>query len=359
MKKSWSAGFALKMLCCGGSVLALAVLPARFVPSALPDAKAAQVRAVNIALRQAVGRVVFCVTKDTVIIAGADDGAAAALRAPGSTPPRPPAIAPLGAGRVAVVLGASDWTRDDGEPVRLDEALPAIARKAISAIEKADPLDQSAGDIEAIGVELLEFVRPFVDDIHYKLDLREDEPLIQVLLAGYTEGYGPEIWDLQYRVQQRNLGNDYWATRPLRPSYHQLYPPEKGQPRTFIEAQYPAQLAPLNLARAAQADPGVIPIRNSSKDISEAVANILNGESNKAATRPAEDFLRLALPAVAGAQAKLAIAAIDQRYRFEWLLAPENALPEPAETNAQPGTLRQQEQTERPSLRKGGPPITQ
>ncbi len=105
-KKSWGAGFALKMLCCGGGVLVLAVLLARFVPSALPDAKAAQVRAVNIALRQAVGRVVFCVTKDTIVIAAVDDGAAAALRAPGSTPPRPPAIAPLGAGRVAVVLGA-------------------------------------------------------------------------------------------------------------------------------------------------------------------------------------------------------------------------------------------------------------
>ena len=135
-KKSWGAGFALKMLCCGGGVLVLAVLPARFVPSALPDAKAAQVRAVNIALRQAVGRVVFCVTKDTIIIAAADDGAAAALRAPGSTPPRPPAIAPLGSGRVAVVLGALDWTRDDGEPVLLDEELPAMARKVISSTAK-------------------------------------------------------------------------------------------------------------------------------------------------------------------------------------------------------------------------------
>ncbi len=118
----------------------------------------------------------------------------------------------------------------------------------------------------------------------------------------------------------------------------QLYPPEKGQPRTFIEAQYPAKLTPLNLARAAQSDPGVIRIRSSSQEISEAVTAILNGESNKAATRPAEDFLRLAIPVVAGAQAKLAVAAIDQQYRFQWLLAPENAPPAPAETNAQPGT---------------------
>jgi hypothetical protein len=348
MRKSWRAGFALRILCCGGVALALAGMLGTLVPSALPPAKAAQVRAVNIALRQAVGRVVFCVTKDTIVVAAADDGAAAALWAPGSTPPRLPAIAPLGAGRVAVVLGATDWTRDDGEPVLLDEELPAVARKVISATEKADPLDQSANDIEAIGVALLEFVRPFVDDIHYKLDLAADEPLIEVLLAGYAEDYGPEIWDLRYRVQQRNLGNDYWSTRPLRPSYYQLYPPEKGRPRTFIEAQYPAKLPPLGLARAAQSDPAVIPIRNSSPEISAAVTAILNGESNKADTRPAEDFLRLALPVVAGAQAKLAIAAVDQRYRFQWLLTPENAPPAPAETG----------EPERPSLRKGGPPMT-
>jgi hypothetical protein len=323
------------------------VLAATLVPSALTDAKAQQVRAVNIGVRKAVGRVVFCVTKDTIVIAAADDGAAAALRAPGSAPPRMPAIAPAGAGRIAVVLGATDWTRDDGEPMLLDQELPAIARKVASMTEKVDRLDQSATDIESIGVELLEFVRPFVDDIHYKLDLADDEPLIQVLLAGYTEGYGPEIWDLRYRVQQRNMGNDYWATRPLRPSYHQLYPPEKGQPRTFIEARYPAKLAPLGLARAAQSDPAVIPVRNSSPEISGAVAAILKGESNKADTRPAQDFMRLALPLVAGGQAKLAIGAIDQRYRFQWLLEPENAPPAPAE----PG------EPERPSLRKGGPPI--
>ena len=346
MRKSWRAGCALKIWCWGGGALGVAAVLCTFVPSALPPAEAAQVRAVNIALRQAVGRIVFCVTKDRIVVAVADGGAAAALQAPGNTPPRPPAIAPLGAGRVAVVLGATDWTRDDTKPVLLDEELPALARKVFGAETKVDPLDQSATDIESIGVALLEFLRPFLEDIHYKLDLAADEPLVEVLLAGYTEGYGPEIWDLRYRVQQRNLGDDYWQTRPLRPAYYQLYPPEKGQPRTFIEAQYPAQLPPLALARAAQSDPAVIPIRKSSQEINEAVTRILNGESNKADARPTEDFLQLALPAMAGAQAKLAMAAVDQQRRFQWLLAPENA-PPPAE-NVEPG---------RPSLRRGGPPM--
>jgi hypothetical protein len=331
------------------------------IASAPPAASAAQVRVPKIALRQATGRTVFTITKDTMVVAAVDDGAAAALRAPGSTPPRMPGMTPLGGGRMAVVMGATDWTRDDGTPVLLGEEMPAMARKVFSATQNAGPLDQSANDIEAIGVTVLEFVRPFVNDIHYKLDLAEDDPLIEILLAGYTDGYGFEIWDLKYRVTQRNLGNDYWDTRPVRPAYYQMYPPDKGKPRTFIEAQYPAKLAPLNLARAAQSDPAVARIRSSSKEINDAVTSILNGESNKANTRATEDFLRLALPVVAGAQAKLAIAAIDQQERFQWLLAPENAPAAPAQTSSQPGQppLRQQEQTDKPSLRRAGPPTTQ
>jgi hypothetical protein len=357
MRRPRRAGVAAGFLCCGTGMLGMAALLAVFVPPVAPPARAAQVRAVNMALRRAAGRVVFCVTKDTIIVAAVDDGTATALPAPGGAAPRLPAIVPLGAGRVAVVLGATDWTRDDaGKPTLLDEELPAMAGRVFSAAEKLAPLDQSATDIESLGVTVLEFVRPFVADIHYQLDLAPDEPLIEVLVAGYTEGYGPEIWDLHYRVQQRNLGSDYWDTRPLRPSYYQLYPPEKGQPRTFVEAQYPAKVAPLGLARAALSDPAVARIHSASPDIDETIAAILKGESNKAETRPTEDFLRLAIPAVAGAQAKFAVAAIDQQYRFQWVLAPEDAPAAPAETSAQPGTLRQQEQTERPSLRRAGPP---
>lgn len=348
------AGIAGCVGCALGLCALALILLGRFVS---PVRAAPQVRAVNIALRQAVGRVVFCITKDTMIVAAVDDGAAAALRAPNATPPRMPAIAPLGAGRVAVVLGATDWTRDDGQPVLLDEEMPALARKVFSATEKLDPFDQSANDIESIGVTILEFVRPFVTGIHYKLDLAADEPLIEVLIGGFTDGYGFELWDLKYRVAQRNLGNDYWDTRPLRPSYFQLYPPEKGQPRTFVEAQYPARLEPLALARAAQSDPAVAPIRNSSPQINEAVTAILNGESNKANTRPTEDFLRLAIPVVAGAQAKLAVGAVDQQQRFQWLLAPENAPAIPAETSAQPGQPATGE-PQRPSLRRAGPATT-
>jgi hypothetical protein len=190
--------------------------------------------------------------------------------------------------------------------------------------------------------------------------LEPDEPLVQLVLAGYTEGYGPEVWDVRYRVEQRHLGNDYWETRLARPAYYQLYPPEKGEPKTFVEVRYPQTVAPLDLARAAQSDPAIQGIRNSSRDIGNAVAAILQGESNKADARPTEEFLRLAIPAVAGADARLTMATVDQRFKFAWVLAPENApTAPPEEASTEPATLRQQEQIERPSLRRAGPPTTQ
>jgi hypothetical protein len=345
-------------------ICSLAVILALFAQTAPAPASAAQVRAVTVSVRQAAGRVVFCVTKDTILIAAVDGGSPPSSRLPGDLAPHPPAVVPLGNGRVGVVMGATDWMRDSGKPTLLDQELPALLRKA-SASSRAsaaiDPRNPTADDLESIGVTVLEFLRPFVTDIHYKLDLAADQPIVEIFLAGFTAGYGPEVWDLKYRVQQRDLEGGYWDTRPLRPSYYQLYPPEKGQPRTFIESRYPDKLAPLNLAAAARSDPAVSRIRGASQDVDQAVTNILNGESAKANTRPTEDFLRLAVPAIAGAEAKLAVAALDQFLRFQWVLAPENAPPAPAETSAQPsqpGGGTRTIQTDRPSLGRGGPATT-
>jgi len=324
----------------GGVLLLAAILAALMLwPAPVMHAVPQQLPG-GMVIKQATGRVVFCVTKDTIVIATADGG--------GPAGSRPPAIAPLGAGHVAVVLGAVDWTRRGADkPAQLDAELPAMAQQVVRSAAPADQLDQ-ANDIESIGVTLLEFVRPLISEIHYKLDLAADEPLIELLLAGYTEGYGPEIWSLRYRVQQRNLGNDYWDTRPLRPAYYQLFPPEKGQPQTFVEAQYPTKLSPLGLLRATQSDAAIARIRNSSEEINEAVTAILNGESKKAAARPVADFLRAVIPVVAGSQAKMAIATVDAQFRFQWALAPED--PQPLPTDTRPP------EPERPSLRRAAPP---
>src|SRR5205823_6246613 len=109
----------------------------------------------------------------------------------------------------------------------------------------------------------------------------------------YVPGYGPEIWNVQYRVRQQNLGNDYWETRPLRPAYDQLYPPEKGQPRTFMEVRYPAmQPDPTLLSQLQRHDAEFDRIAKASVDVTQAMTLVAGGESQKAHEAGVETYLR-------------------------------------------------------------------
>jgi hypothetical protein len=308
---------------------------------ALPANLSAQEnRGGEIVANLATGRVVFCVTHDAIIVAATGGG--------GEVGSRPPAMLPVSSGRIGILLGAIDWTAPDtAKATRLDSELPAVAAKALRR-PKQKPA-QELSEIEDIGVGVLELIRPLVDQIHHKLDLAPDEPLVELILADYVQDYGPEIWNLQYRVRQENLANDYWQTRILRPAYIQLYPPEKGEPRTFIEADYPANIPQLRLTeRLAQPDPQFDRIAHSSRDVSEAVAFIAAGNSPKAGSSPTSDFMRAAIPLAGGNEQNLIMAVLDMNRGFQWLLAPQESIP-PGKTQTQPT------EPDAPSLRKRGP----
>lgn len=204
-------------------------------------------------------------------------------------------------------------------------------------------------EIEEIGIAVLEVLRPLVTQIHHKLDVTPDYPLVELLLADYVEDYGPEIWSVQFQIRQENLGNDYWSTRVLRPAYHQLYPPEKGQPHTFVEVQYPKNATqPGLLDRLARHDPDIEKIRTGSADLTKAMDLVASGTSEKAIAAPVTDFLRAAMPAVAGNSRPIVMALLDASRGFQWTIPPQEAPPPPAETKpAEPGA---------PSLRKYTPP---
>ena len=288
----------------------------------------------------ATGRVVFCVTHDGIIVAATSGG--------GEVGSRPPAVLPVSSGRIGILLGAIDWTAPDtGKATRFDAELPAVAANALRR-PRQKPAEEPS-EIEDIGVGMLELIRPLVDQIHHKLDLAPDEPLVELILADYVQNYGPEIWKLQYRVRQENLANDYWQTRILRPAYVQLFPPEKGQPRTFIEADYPANTPQLRLAeRVAQPDPQFDRIAHSSRDVSDAVALIAAGNSIKARSSPVSDFMRAAIPLAGGNEQTLVMALLDMDRGFQWLLAPQEPIP-PGKTQTKPA------EPDAPSLRNRGP----
>jgi len=318
-------------------VLAFALCQLIVLPRGL---RAQENQGAEIVANLATGRVVFCVTHDAIIVAATSGG--------GEVGSRPPAVLPVSSGRIGILLGAIDWTAPDtAKTTRFDSELPAVAANALRRPSQKPA--QEPTEIEDIGVGVLELIRPLVDQIHHKLDLAPDEPLVELILADYVLDYGPEIWNLQYRVRQENLANDYWQTRIMRPAYIQLYPPEKGQPRTFIEADYPANIPRLQLSeRLAQPDPQFDRMAHSSREISQAVAFIAAGSSTKAASSPTSDFMRAAIPMAGGDEQNLLMAVLDMNRGFQWLLAPKEPIP-PGKTQTKPS------EPDAPSLRNRGP----
>jgi len=306
---------------------------------ALPLTLAAQEnQGTEIVANLATGRVVFCVTRDAIIVAATGGG--------GEVGSHPPSVLPVSAGRIGVLLGAIDWTEPGtGKNTRFDAYLPTVAADALRR-PRQKPTEEPS-EIEDIGVGMLEEIRPVVDQIHHKLDLAPDEPLVQLILADYVQNYGPEIWLLQYRVRQQALAENYWQTRILRPAYLQLYPPEKGQPHTFVEADYPANLPQLQLAgHLAQHDPQFDRVTHSSQEISEAIDLIAAGNSAKALSSPTSDFMRAAIPLAGGNQADLVMADLDMNRGFRWILAPQERIPPAKAPPREPDA---------PSLRNRGP----
>jgi hypothetical protein len=289
---------------------------------------AGQEEAQEVAVNLAEGRVVVCAAKDGIIVATVD-----AHSEPGS---RPPAVLALSELRAGVLLGAVEWVQPESSdrPIRLDSELPRLVGAARNPSVRLNS-DNAASDIEVIGVALLERVRQLADQLHHKIDIGEDEPLIRLVLAGYVPNYGPEVWTIDYQIRQDALGNDYWRTRVLRPRYNQLYPPEKGQPHTFIEVSYPpatrATAAPELLDLLRRNDPRLARIRAANEILAKSVAHVVDGQSQQSLAASDADFLRAALPAVAPPETRLTMALVDFGKGFHWLIEPPVAERPPVE----------------------------
>ena len=296
----------------------------------LPSGARAQGDAAQeVAVNLAEGRVVVCAAKDGIVVATADSHSE-----PGS---RQPVVVMLSALRAGVLLGAVEWIQPESsdKPVRLDSELAGIAATALNTSGRPK-YSNAATDIESIGVALLERIREVAGQLHNKINVNEDEPLIRFVLVDYASDYGPEAWTIDYHIRQDSLANDYWRTRVLRPSYTQLYPPEKGQPHTLVEVRYPpanrATAAPELLDLLRQNDPRLARMRTANEILAKSVAFVAGGESQKSLAASDAEFLRAALPAVTSPETKLTMALIDFDKGFRWLIEPpEAAVPAPAD----------------------------
>jgi hypothetical protein len=299
----------------------------------------------EVAVNLAEGRVVICAAKDGIILAAMDAHSEAGSR--------PPAIAILSPDRMGVMLGAIEWVQPDSKdkPVRLDDEFHSIVAAAFNTSGQPGYVNGTS-DIESIGIAVLERVRVLAGLLHHKINLGEDEPLIRIVLAGYVRDYGPEAWTIDYHIRQDALGNDIWRTRVLRPSYNQLYPPEKGRPKTFIEVRYPpanrATGEPELLDLLQQNDSRLTKIRAASEIQAKSVTLVVEGQSQKTEAASLVNFLKAALPAVTPPETKLTMAMVDFDRGLQWILQPPEApAPPPGETPSD----KAPEEPERPSLR--------
>lgn len=286
----------------------------------------------------ATGRVIVCIARDAILI-----GAESEKSEPGS---HAPLFVPLNGGHVAVLLGAVEWIAlNSGKPpVRLDTELAAVGNRALlksAMVVNGEP--DEAGDLEALGIAFLERFRPVANQLHHELSLKPDEPVLQMLVIGYKQDYGPEVWVLSYKLQQRPLRGDYWDTLVMRPSYTQLYPPEKHAPHMLVEFRYPPDIkGPTLMELLGENDQRLLPVRAADKKVAEAAQLILDGASSKAASEPATAFMRGALTATANPDSKITLAVLHEGDRFDWIIPPAETPQKPGDDKRDPAapTLR-------------------
>jgi len=260
------------------------------------------------------GRTIIQVANDAILFAAIDHPLEAK-----SVPPR---VAAIDARHIGIFYGASEWqVPSQPQPIRLDLNIPRLGATDPRFYNSQDA-DQ---DLEQIGIAFLEKLRPLVSQLHHKIDLRPDEPLFQIVLIGYApQDYGPEVWMIDYDVEQETIPTekDFWQTHLLRPRFTQLYPPEKHQAKTLIEVRFPADLPGIPLlGLIQQSDPGIARLRSSDVHLNKVVEQIQRGEAQKADPTASTEFLRDALPLIAG-DAPFIMGIIGERSGFEWIVPP-------------------------------------
>jgi hypothetical protein len=268
---------------------------------------------------------------------------------------RGPLVVPLSDKRVAILLGAAEWVSPDtgAAPVRLEEELPKIIR-GVAGPKRLQ--QEQENDLEELGMGFLEPLRKAASRLHNKVSLAKDEPLVELLLVAWQDGYGPEFWSMRYRMAQDPLRGEYWNTRVLRPAYNQHYPPEKGQPRTLMEVAYPpagGDRALLDLLKAGEPKLASL-LNNRNEPAGRAWAAVQAGESHKAKADDLLALVRAAVNATVPAETTVSIAIIRElatreRAAFEWIVAP-----------AEPSRTQRAEEEEKrepgaPTLRKKPP----
>jgi hypothetical protein len=290
------------------------------------------------------GRVIVHVAKDDLILFATIDH-------PVETGAPPPRLVSLDRTHIGILLGASEWREPAApKPIRLDRDYQSVGRHDTNY---ANPTGAEP-DLETIGVNFLERLRPLTSQLHHKIEIKKDDPLFEVVIIGFgANHYGPEVWTVEYRIDQSEIGTreGYLQTRILRPRFEQLYPPEKKAPRFLVEARYPDNFSGPTVMELIQGgDPRVAKLRSSDPKVEKAVELISRGQAQKADEDASTDFLRALLPLISD-KATFTMGKMQEQGGFDWIVPPE----EPVE-KAKGQEQDKDRPPEAPSLRKRATP---
>jgi hypothetical protein len=279
----------------------------------------AEVPREEIVANLAAGRVVIAVVKDAIIVGTIENPIEAQSRVPSPVE--------LSAERLAVPLGAIEWFSPSSQETlaRIDTELPHLHSHLVASgphIGQAEAGGE-ATDIEGIGQGVMERLNEVARGLHDKVEQPQDEPLAQLIVVDYLTGYGAEVWQLTYGMEQEQQRGDFWDTRVLRPKYLQFWPPEKGQPHTLVEFAYPPENAsPSLIDLLRHNDPRLAKLIASDPKMGAVAAQFLQGDSKKIRSEDATQFLRAALAAIASPNERETFAIIGEETGFAWILAP-------------------------------------
>jgi hypothetical protein len=322
------------------SALGILILPgaAFFAPKARAQASSQQEHEGDeIAVNLAAGSATILVAKDGIVIV--------TLENPIEPNTRPPDIVALGSESAGVLFGAENWHAfwPSALIASLGVELPHIHAQGAPSGPSLKAGNIGYGNrIEFIGRGVTERLRQLVSLFHAKLEVQEDEPVLELLLMNLDPREGSEVWLLQYTITQSQERGDFWQTSLSPPSYTQLWPPDKSHPRTLVSAQYPSDSsAPTLLDLLKKNDPRLAGL---SSDSTQAAVkdSILRGEVQKLKVADSTQFLRAAIDAIATKEQRQEVATIDAS-GFAWILPPppEEKQPEPSkERPAGAPTLR-------------------
>jgi len=314
----------LPRLCpVAGAVLA-ALLIAAVMPAARDlAAQSTQQTTSEVIANLAAGRVAVLIAKDGIAVATAES----------QVEPRthPPLIVPLGSLRVGVLLGPVEWEwpGTNRPPLRLDAELRRNAFGFQAASSKYNETPTS--DIEGIGLGFLEPLRNAAGQLHAPLHLQPRELFTELLLVGYAQGYGPEVWSLRYHMEQEILRGDFYRTAIHRPEYVQLYPPERGQPKTLLETRYPPNDPgePWIVDLLKENDSRLAALRGADPGLGRAADLLEHGESQKIKISDGLEFLRAAVQSISPRDARQMILMITEQKGMEWVLGESELAPAP------------------------------